>query len=149
MNVAVSLAASFEGSPFTYGGLLRVPWNVKKTKLDGKLELADNPGLNRAKINNFKIAVRFYDLSHSIDFGQVNGKDMQEWVVECYVEMQATNLMTTEVQVLNRWPSNLGDNYVDSGNQYPVETIARVIPTPRARQNAPKAGSTPKSGKRK
>ena len=117
MNVAVDLHDNFEGFSFGYRGLLRVPWNVRKTKLDGKLELVDNPGLNRTKINNFKIAVRFFDLSHTIDFGVVNGKLIQELVLECYVELQATNVITTEVQLLDRWPSILGENYQDSGNQ--------------------------------
>ena len=127
MIVAVDLHDYFEGFSFEYRGLLRVPWNPKKTKLDGKLELVDNPGLNRTKINNFKIAVRFFDVSHTIDFGVINGKTMQEYVVECYAELQATNVITTEVQVLDRWPSNLGENYLDSGNQYPVEDTARAV----------------------
>jgi hypothetical protein len=124
MNVDVDLHDYFEGFSFEYGGFLRVLWNARKTKLEGKLELVDNPGLNRTKINNFKIAVKFYDLSHPIDFGEVDGKLMQEYVVECYAELIATNVITTEAEVLDRWPSNLGENYQDSGNQYPVEDAA-------------------------
>jgi len=123
MTVDVDLHDYFEGFSFEYRDLLRVPWNPRKTRLDGKLELVDNPGLNRIKINNFKISVKFLDLSHTIDFGEVDGKQMQEFVVECYTELIATNVFTTEVQVLDRWPSNLGNNYEDSGNQYPVESI--------------------------
>src|SRR5882757_5765847 len=111
MNVDVDLHDYFEGFSFAYRGVLRIPWNPRKTKLDGKLELVDNPGLNRTKINNFRIAVKFVDLSHTLDFGLVNGKQMQEYVVECYVELIATNVFTTEVQVLDRWPSNLGEHY--------------------------------------
>lgn len=148
MNVAVELSESLEDVPLTYGGILRVLWNAKKTKLDAKLELVDNPGLNRTKVNNFKIAVRFFDLSHTIDFGEVNGKLMQEYVVECYVILQATNVVTTEVQVLNRWPSRLGDNYVDSGNQYPVETVVRAVPAPRPKRKSPSSkGKRPESPK--
>jgi hypothetical protein len=121
VNANVDLHDYFEGFSFEYRGLLRVPWNSRKTKLDGKLELVENPGLNRTKINNFRIGVKMYDVSHTIDFGEVNGKLMQEYVVECYVELTATNVFTTEVQVLDRWPSNLGENYQDAGNQYPVE----------------------------
>lgn len=124
MNVDVDLHDYFEGFSFEYRGLLRVPWNARKTQLTGKLELVDNPGLNRTKINNFKIAVKFYDLSHTRDFGEVGGVHMVEYVVECYAELTATNVFTTEVQVLDRWPSNLGDNYEDSGNQYPADDEA-------------------------
>ena len=149
MNVAVEFSESLEGVPLTYGGLLRVLWNAKKTKLEAKLELVDNPGLNRTKVNNFKIAVRLFDLSHTVDFGEVNGKLMQEYVVECYVILQATNVVTTEVQVLNRWPSRLGDNYVDSGNQYPVETLVRAAPAPRAKSRKPGSSKTKRPGRPK
>jgi hypothetical protein len=138
MTVDVDLHDYFEGFSFEYRGLLRVPWNSRKTKLDGKLELVDNPGLNRTKINNFKIAVKFIDLSHTIDFGEVDGKQMQEFVVECYAELTATNVFTTEVEVLDRWPSNLGNNYEDSGNQYPVEGAA-----PPRRQSVTKKLTAP------
>ena len=149
MNVAVEHSESREGVPLTYGGILRVSWNAKKTKLDAKLELVDNPGLNRTKVNNFKIAVRFFDLSHPIDFGEVNGKLMQEYVVECYVILQATNVVTTEIQVLNRWPSRLGDNYVDSGHQYPVEAIMRAVPAPRVKSRQPAGSKTKRPGRSK
>ncbi len=149
MNVAVELSESLEGVPLTYGGILRVPWNAKKTRLDAKLELIDNPGLNRTKVNNFKIAVRFFDLSHTIDFGEVNGKLMQEYVVEGYVILQATNVVTTEVQVLNRWPSRLGENYVDSGNQYPVEAIMRAVPAPREKSRQPASSPAKRPGRSK
>jgi hypothetical protein len=132
MNADVDLHDYFEGFSFEYRGVLRVLWNPRKTKLDGNLELVDNPGLNRTKINNFKIAVKFIDLSHTIDFGVVNGKQMQEYVVECYAELTATNVFTTEVEVLDRWPSNLGENYQDSGNQYPVEDEAPKKQAPTA-----------------
>lgn len=138
MTVVVELHDYFEGFSFEYRSQLRVPWNVRKTKLDGKLELVDNPGLNRTKINNFKIAVRFYDLSHVIDFGVINGKQTQEYVVECYAELQATNVITSEVQTLDRWPSNLGEDYQDSGNQYPVEAGLRGVAAPRPKRKPAK-----------
>ena len=138
MNVDVDLHDYFEGFSFEYRGVLRVPWNSRKTKLDGKLELVDNPGLNRTKINNFKIAVKFFDLSHAIDFGEADGKQWQEYDVECYAELTATNVVTTEVQVLDRWPSNLGSNYEESGNQYPVEDG-----TPKKKLIATKASVAP------
>ena len=149
MNVAVDLHDYFEGFSFEYRGLLRVPWNPKKTKLDGKLELVDNPGLNRTKINNFKIAVRFFDVSHTIDFGVISGKPMQENVVECYAELQATNVITTEVQVLDRWPSNLGENYQDSGNQYPVDDTARAVRAVPPKRKTPQPSPPARSRKRK
>ena len=148
MNVDVDLHDYFEGFSFEYRGLLRVPWNSRKTKLDGKLELVENPGLNRTKINNFKIAVKLYDLSHITDFGEIDGQDMVEYDVECYAELIATNVVTTEVQLLDRWPSNLGLNYEDSGNQYPAEGEAppkkRVLPE-RHNPPAAKRGATRKS----
>jgi hypothetical protein len=152
MNVDVDLHDYFEGFSFEYRGVLRVPWNSRKTKLDGKLELVDNPGLNRAKINNFKIAVKFFDLSHTNDFGEANGTQWQEYDVECYAELTATNVVTTEVQVLDRWPSNLGNNYEESGNQYPVEDAApkKKLITAKAKAAAgPKVSRPAKPRKRK
>lgn len=143
MNVDIELYDYFEGFSFQYRGLLRVPWNRAKTKLEGKLDLVDNPGLNRTKINNFKIAVRLFDVSHTIDFGVVGGQPMEEYVVECYAELTATNLVTTEVQTLDRWPSNLGLNYQDYGNPYPVNDVS----PPKKR--SPAKSKPPKSGTRK
>jgi hypothetical protein len=146
MSEDVVLRASFEAFDFEYRGILRVPWNPRKTKLDGKLELRDNPGLNRNKINNFKIAVRFIDQSYTRDFGVIDGKRMMEFVVDCYAELTALNVFTTEIEVLDRWPSKLGDDYMESGNQYSTDDADAKAREVRV---APKASAKVKSPKRK
>ncbi len=151
MSEDVVLRASFEAFDFEYRGILRVPWNPRKTKLDGKLELRDNPGLNRSKVNNFKIAVRFVDQSDTRDFGVIDGKRTVEFVVDCFAELTALNVFTTEIEVLDRWPSKLGDNYVESGNQYPVDDADPKTRTlrvdPKSRPSVKASAKSPRKRK--